>query len=189
MVDEGAATGGTVTAIIAKRGDNFYRSTNAASIATFISGQSMNIAGNATTATTATTANATATGNNFQMNALGVGQANSTAGTIIATGDITAFSDIRVKKDIEVITGALSKVEAVRGVTFTRIDELHAGQRQTGVIAQELELVLPEAVRESENGMKTVNYGATVGLLIEAIKELSAQNKLLVARIEALESM
>jgi hypothetical protein len=110
----------------------------------------------------------------------------SIAGAFVAGGDVTAFSDIRIKKNIEVIPDALAKVEQLRGVTFDRRDAPDQ-PRATGVIAQELQAVLPEAVRETEDGMLTVAYGNTVGLLIEAIKELSAQNKVLLARIEALE--
>jgi hypothetical protein len=110
----------------------------------------------------------------------------SIAGAFVAGGDVTAFSDIRIKTNIEVIPDALAKVEQLRGVTFDRKD-VPDQPRSTGVIAQELQAVLPEAVRETEDGMLTVAYGNTVGLLIEAIKELSAQNKVLLARIEALE--
>ena len=77
-----------------------------------------------------------------------------------------------------ICTDALSKVEQVRGVNYTRIDN---DERGTGVIAQELEAVLPEAVREDHTGTKTVAYGNVVGLLIEAIKELSAKIKVLEA--------
>ena len=100
-------------------------------------------------------------------------------GSVDVSGDITAFSDQRVKTNIEVIPNALDKVCQLRGVTFTRTDL--EDKRQTGLIAQELEQVLPEAVTTSRNetlgidDFKSVNYGATVGLLIEAIKELKAE--------------
>jgi len=90
------------------------------------------------------------------------------AGSIVASGDITASSDIRLKNNIEVIDDAVTKVQALRGVTFDM-----NGKRSTGVIAQELEAVLPEAVLDNEDGMKSVAYGNVVGLLIEAIKELT----------------
>jgi hypothetical protein len=101
--------------------------------------------------------------------------AHYVAGALYATGDITAYSDARVKKDVVVITDALDKVSKLRGVTFTRTDEDNNGKRGTGVIAQELQAVLPEAVTEAHDGMLTVAYGNTVGLLIEAIKELKAE--------------
>jgi len=89
---------------------------------------------------------------------------------INATGNITELSDARLKKDVVVIENALDKVSKVRGVTYSRIDQPRL-PRGTGVIAQELQAVLPEAVIEVD-GMLTVSYGNIVGLLIEAIKEL-----------------
>ena len=92
------------------------------------------------------------------------------AGAIVAAGNVTAYSDIKFKEDIKVIPDAVEKVKAIRGVTYTRNDLKDCEERHTGVIAQEVEQVLPEAVREGFNG-KTVAYGNMVGLLIEAIKE------------------
>jgi pyruvate/2-oxoacid:ferredoxin oxidoreductase alpha subunit len=67
-------------------------------------------------------------------------------------------------------------------------DHIEQG-RGTGLIAQELQEVLPEAVHKApDSEYLTVAYGNTVGLLVEAIKELSAQNKALMARLEALEA-
>ena len=93
-------------------------------------------------------------------------------GNSIATGNVTAYSDIRLKTDIQVIPDALAKVCALRGVTYERID---TGERQTGVIAQEVQAVLPEAVMDGEH--LSVAYGNMVGLLIEAVKELAAKVK------------
>ena len=95
------------------------------------------------------------------------------AGSFTATGDITAFSDINLKDNIEVIPDALNKVSQLRGVTYERNDM--DGERQSGVIAQEVEAVLPEVVRTNEDGIKSVAYGNLVGLLIESIKELKAE--------------
>ena len=71
----------------------------------------------------------------------------------------------------------------LRGVTYDRIDKGMA--RQTGVIAQEVQAVLPEAVTVAEDEMKTlsVTYGNMVGLLIEAIKELKAEEDALKAKV------
>ena len=96
------------------------------------------------------------------------------SGSILATGDITAFSDINLKENIEVIPNALDKVSQIRGVTFIRKD-LDDKSRKSGVIAQEVEKVLPEVVTTTEDGTKTVAYGNLVGLLIESIKELKAE--------------
>tara|TARA_R100000353_G_scaffold126400_1_gene89728 strand:+ start:661 stop:1389 length:729 start_codon:yes stop_codon:yes gene_type:complete len=99
-------------------------------------------------------------------------------GDFHADGDVIAFSttvsDIALKTDIEMIPNALDKIDEVRGVTFTR----HNGQKSAGIIAQELEKVLPEAVREKKLALhdgkeyKTVEYDAIHGLLINCIKEL-----------------
>jgi hypothetical protein len=90
-------------------------------------------------------------------------------------GNVTANSDRKLKENIEVITNALQKVQAIRGVTFTRNDQEDKIKRHTGVIAQEVEAVLPEVVAEDNLGIKNVAYGNMVGLLIEAIKEQQKQ--------------
>ena len=92
-----------------------------------------------------------------------------TSGNFSANANVTAFSDIRLKTNIKVISNALDKVSKIRGVTFDRIDN---DLKQTGVIAQEVEKVLPEAVITDSKNMKSVAYGNMSGLLIEAIKEL-----------------
>ena len=99
-------------------------------------------------------------------------------GDLHVDGDVIAFSttisDVALKTDIEMIPNALDKIDEVRGVTFTR----HNGQKSAGIIAQELEKVLPEAVREKKLSLhdgkeyKTVEYDAIHGLLINCIKEL-----------------
>ena len=104
-----------------------------------------------------------------------------TYGDITATGNVTAYSDITLKDDIETIPDALEKVSQIRGVTYNRND-LEDAPRQTGVIAQEVEKVLPEVVSENKDGIKTVAYGNIVGLLIEAIKELKAEVEILKAK-------
>lgn len=97
------------------------------------------------------------------------------AGHLTATGNVTAYSDRKLKKNIEVIPEALSKVAALSGYTFDRIDNPALG-KQTGVIAQEVQEVIPSAVAThvDSDGSETltVAYGNMVGLLIEAIKEL-----------------
>jgi hypothetical protein len=95
-------------------------------------------------------------------------------GDIYASGDLVAFSDERKKTNIEPIPNALEKVLQLRGVTFDKIDG--DDRRHAGVIAQEVEKVLPEVVYTDKDGMKSVAYGNVIGLLIEAIKEL-AHNK------------
>ena len=87
-----------------------------------------------------------------------------------ATGNITAFSDARLKKDVSTIDNALDLVGKMRGVRYTRVENDEKG---IGVIAQEMQAVLPEVVMEGEN--LSVAYGNIVGVLIEAIKELRAE--------------
>lgn len=188
--DEGTSgTAGTVTSIITKRGDAYYRSTSAQSVATYLSGSSMNIGGNATTATTAS---ALTTGNSYQVGSLGVGTAASgTTGEIRATNNITAYysSDVRLKENIVVLDSALDKINSIRGVSFDWTDDYiksHGGEdgyfvrkKDVGVIAQEIESVLPEAVADREDGYKGVQYEKLVPLLIEAVKELTEKIRIL----------
>lgn len=95
-------------------------------------------------------------------------------GGMTAAGNITAFSDIRLKENIEVIPNALAKVISIRGVTYNRID-IEDKPRHMGVIAQEVQLVAPEVVVKGIDDTLTVAYGNLVGLLIEAIKELNGK--------------
>lgn len=125
----------------------------------------------ATSATTASTANAVNSSNSYTMAGLTVN------GAITATGNITAYSDSRLKADLVRIDGALDKVEALTGYVFTRTD---TGARETGLIAQDIQQVLPEAVADGE--YLSVAYGNLMGLMVEAIKELRSE----VADIRAL---
>ena len=93
-------------------------------------------------------------------------------GNITATANITAYSDIRLKANIHTIPDALAKVLTLRGVTYDRID--CDNERQTGLIAQEVQAVLPEAVRDDGEHL-SVAYGNVVGLLVQAIKELKTE--------------
>jgi hypothetical protein len=99
----------------------------------------------------------------------------SAAGAATFNNDVTAFSDVILKDDINTIDNALARVTGMRGVFFNRKD--NSQTRQTGVIAQEVQPFLPEVVRETkdEKKIKSVAYGNMVGVLIEAIKELNAK--------------
>ena len=103
-------------------------------------------------------------------------------GAITATGDVTAFStsDARLKTNITNILSALNKVSQLNGVTFNWNDIAiaqgkDADEVEAGVIAQEVQAVLPEVVSERENGYLAVRYDRLVPLLIEAIKELNEE--------------
>ena len=110
------------------------------------------------------------------------GGTSAMGSNIWTSGNVTAYSDIRVKTNIEHIPHALDKVCQLSGYTFDRTDVSFDDEgtpdrpiRQTGVIAQEVLEVLPEAVTGDEEGHYSVAYGNMVGLLIEAIKELKAE--------------
>ena len=106
---------------------------------------------------------------------------NSLAGSFTATGDITAFSDARVKENVETIHSALEKVTSMRGVTYNKIGDEKSSM---GVIAQEIQEVAPEVVRENEDGMLSVAYGNITAVLIEAIKEQQKQIEELKSRLD-----
>ena len=123
----------------------------------------------------------------YVKNSVGIGITPSgTAGRLDAAGDVVAFStsDSRLKDNITNIPDAVSKVLAMNGVTYTWKPELESVHGFTGndlgLIAQEVEAVLPLAVRERWDGYKAVRYDKVIAVLVEAIKELNA-------RIEALE--
>ena len=95
-----------------------------------------------------------------------------TSGNGTFAGTMTSNSDASLKTNVVTIVSALDKVDALRGVMFDRIS---TGKREMGVIAQEVEAVIPELVFTDANGVKSVAYANTVALLIEAIKELKSE--------------
>ena len=95
----------------------------------------------------------------------------TTSSGITVSGDVNSSSDINLKKDIEVVTSATEMLNQLRGVKFTWKEN---DEKSVGVIAQEVEAILPELVK-GEDGDKSVNYSGLVGVLIEAVKELSAR--------------
>lgn len=120
---------------------------------------------------------------------------SSIAGNLTCSGNITAYSDIKLKENIEDLENSLDKVCKLRGVSFNRKD-LEGKPRQIGVIAQEIEQVVPEVVSESpildEKGKETgettkgVSYGHLTAVLIEAIKEQQEQINILKKEIRLL---
>lgn len=134
------------------------------------------------------------TTSSVQFGSFGVGTAASgTTGEIRATNNVTAYysSDARLKENVVSISGALDKLSSIRGVYYDWTQDYidaHGGQddyfmrkHDVGVIAQEIEAVLPEIVAENAEGYKAVRYERIVPLLIEAVKELSEK----VAKLEA----
>jgi hypothetical protein len=98
--------------------------------------------------------------------------AMTVVGNITATGNITAFSDARLKENITKIPDALNKLNQLKGVTYTRKD-LATNQQYAGLIAQDVQKALPEAVAITEGDTLAVDYNGVIGLLVEAIKELN----------------
>jgi len=98
----------------------------------------------------------------------------SEAGAATFNDNVTAFSDERLKNNIETLEHGLAKVEQLRGVTYTR-----DGRENIGVIAQEVEKILPEIVltADDEMGTKSVDYSRLTAVLIEAVKDLSERVK------------
>jgi hypothetical protein len=105
-------------------------------------------------------------GNGLSLSGTEFLMSGSYTGDFTATGDVTAYSDKRLKRNIETITNAVDTVSKLRGVHFEK-----DGRNSTGVIAQEVEEILPQVVHTAPDGMKSVAYGNIVGILIEAIKE------------------
>ena len=102
------------------------------------------------------------------------GTLNSTFSSddLTVQGDINSVSDIRTKENVATVENSLDIVSQLRGVWYNKIGE---ETRKVGVIAQEVEEVLPEVVHTDTEGMKAVDYGKMVGVLIEAIKELKQE--------------
>jgi hypothetical protein len=136
---------------------------------------------------------AVATSSNVQFNSLGIGMAASaTAGRIDATNDVVAFSssDIRFKENIVPIENALDKISKISGNTYdwkaeNKVEHGYEGN-DVGVIAQEIEAVLPQLVQTRESGFKAVKYDKLVALLIEGIKEQQQNIDNLTIQVEEL---
>ena len=175
--------------------------TNALTIGTGLSGTSYNGSTAVTIANTGVTS-ITGTANQVVASAstggvtLSLPQSIATTSavtfaSVTATGDIVAYStsDRRHKNNIQIIGDALSKVTKLNGVTWEWNDDVDAVTKQspkTGLIAQEVQEVLPEVVTERENGFLGLDYSKMVGLLVEAIKEQQNQIHSLTLEIEKL---
>jgi hypothetical protein len=129
---------------------------------------------------------------------VGIGLSNPSyklhvSGQIYATGDIVAFSDTRYKQDLQVIANSLDKVQQLTGYTYTmttqteKEDNTKVTPRYTGILAQDLEQALPEAVHKDPEGKMSVAYGNLAGLFVESIKELTQENKQLKEQLASLQ--
>jgi hypothetical protein len=177
----GTATGEGSTPVITNTG-----------VTSNVAGTGVTVSG-ATGAVTISIGQAVATSSNVQFNSLGVGMAASaTAGRIDATNDVVAFSssDIRFKENIKVIENPIEKIKKISGNTYdwkeeNKIEHGYEGN-DVGVIAQEIEAVLPQLVQTRESGFKAVKYDKLVALLIEGIKEQQIQIDNLTIQVEEL---
>lgn len=125
-----------------------------------------------------------AASDNLDMTSSGiVGVTSITATGTITSLDVNSTSDINLKKNIKTIDDAVSKVLQLKGVSFDWVD---TGQSSAGVIAQDVENVLPEIIRNNLTGYKSLNYNGLIGLLIEAVKEQQNQINTLKKEIEDL---
>ncbi len=125
----------------------------------------------------------------LSVNALAVFGNSSLTGTLTVGNNVTALgyfhsSDARLKENIAPLQG-LSILEKIRGVSFNWKKD---GTQGAGIIAQEVEAVLPSAVHTSADGFKSVEYDQLIGVLIEAVKEQQREIDVLKADIETLKS-
>ena len=108
--------------------------------------------------------------------------------SIYANYDIAAFSDERVKTNLARIEDGMAKVSRISGYTYNRVED-PAGERLCGLLAQELQQVLPEAVHSHpETGYLSVSYGNVASLFVEALKDLKADVESLKAEVAALKA-
>jgi hypothetical protein len=115
------------------------------------------------------------------------------SGNLVFAGDITAYgspSDARLKNIKEKVPNALATIQQLNGYRFDwkESNDVLIIKEDIGVIAQEVKAVLPELTRTNEDGKMSVRYQGLTAVLIEAVKELKAQNDALLARIEQLEN-
>ena len=116
------------------------------------------------------------------------GMTMGASGDVWIAGTLTQNSDARLKTDVHTIPDSLEKISQLRGVTFRWKDKSMDHAEQMGVIAQDVQAVFPQLVRTDTDGQLSVNYSGVVAPLIEAVKDLKAENDALRARLDALES-
>ncbi|MBO6760987.1 MAG: tail fiber domain-containing protein, partial [Roseivirga sp.] len=112
---------------------------------------------------------------------------DNNSGNIDISGSLNQSSDARLKKNVSTLTSGLSIVHKLRGVRYNWKDESRP-ENKIGFIAQEVEAVLPELVHTRENGFKGVNYAEMTAVLVEAVKELSAEVEALKAENNTLKA-
>jgi len=138
----------------------------------------------------------TTTGNNIYYTTGNVGIGTNAPnyplhviGSIYTTQSVISYSDRRAKFNLEVIPEPLEKIKSIHGYTYSFYppktsdkvnEEIAEIRRDTGLIAQEVECILPEAVHEDPTGMKAISYGNMAGLFVEALRAITT-------RLEAIE--
>jgi hypothetical protein len=195
----GSSLTGIVTSNVAGTGISVSGATGAVTITnsgvtSAVAGTGITVSG-ATGAVTISIGQAVATSSNVQFNSIGVNTAGSgTAGEIRATNNITAYysSDRKFKENVRQIDNATEKAIAIGGKYFDWTDEYIASKggadgyfvrkNDIGVIAQDVESVLPEAVRTREDGTLAVDYQKLVSLAFAAVLELNERIKALEAK-------
>ena len=91
-------------------------------------------------------------------------------GNMKVDGTVMSSSDIRIKTEIKKIDNALDKICKLNGITYE--NKTNGNRRETGLIAQEVKEIIPEAVYEDERGYLNIAYGNLMGIMVEAIKEI-----------------
>lgn len=121
---------------------------------------------------------------NFGIGITAPSQRLAVNGAIVSSGDMTALSDARLKSNIVKIDNSLNRILSLNGVLYTDRE----GKRRTGLIAQDVEKVLPEAVYGDETTQYSLAYGNLVGLLVEGIKTLNTKVNDLSVEVASLKS-
>ena len=169
---------GDVTGNLTGNADTATSATSATTATTATNATNITLADESTDTTCFPVFATDATGNQAPKTDSSALTYNASTGTLAAT-NVNSTSDANLKENVETIVGSIDILKDINGVKFVWKD---LGTPSVGVIAQDVEKVLPELVSQrSDNGTKSVNYNGLVGVLIEAVKELSA-------RVEGLEN-
>lgn len=181
-----SGSGGGGTSVWAYKSSNVYVLNSNVAIGKSNAAEKLDVVGNIVSSS-----------NIYASNAIGIGTTTPSYalhvfGTIYATQDITAYSDVRAKSNLEVISSPLDKMEQLTGYTYDFINmsayndsmKTKITERFTGILAQDLEKVLPEAVHRDDAGKMSVAYGNMAGLFVESIKELKKKNAELEQKME-----
>ena len=167
----------------------FQNAAGSKTMATFNAANSVDLTFNNSTKFQTTNTGVSVTGNVVASGNLS-GSSVSSSGDILADGDVVAYnsSDMRLKNNLQVIEGALDKIDGIAGYEFDWNDKSPGWARQrghdVGVVAQEIEKIHPEIVEERKNGYLGVDYKRLVPLLIQGIKELKQEVEELKKKVE-----